>query len=1210
MDSRLLRPKELTCDPNSPDAPKIFKFWLRTVEDFIATLEENAPNESTINKVRILINCLSPDIYPLIEEEKTYDDIIATLQRTYVKKKNNVFARYSLLTRQQSSEESISTYMQALKSLAKDCNFSDVSAECYRDELIRDSFINGLNSPIIRQRLLEIGDLELITAQEIAENLDTAYKQSLAMGNRQTSQPLVAAQETNKHNLEQETAAVTYGSNRENFGKKSCFFCGSTTLHNRARCPARNAECKFCHKIGHFMEVCLSLPSKRQKSKPFSASSAFVTSGNAILSSTVAAAPSSLSMAVAPATINGSVINVLFDSGASENFIDYKIVKNLQLHIHRTSLSEISMASTSLSMKSLGSVKLSVDVLDRHYDGICFEIIDNLCADAILGQNFFKLHKEIIFEPGGKNQSLTINKNREKKLCVSAANIESPYLFEFTSQNIKPIAIRSRSYTKEDSDFINEEIQKLLNADIIESSRSPWRAQVLVVQRENKKKRMVVDYSQTINKFTELDAYPLPKMESIINNISQDKYYSSIDLRSAYYQVPLKEEERHYTAFEAGGKLYQYKRLPFGVTNGVSVFQRIIDEFISRNNLKKTYAYLDDLTVTGSTLQEHDENLKALLDAAKRYNLTINEDKSKFRMTKINMLGYEIEYGTVKPDAQRLQPLIDLTPPKTMQELKRINGMFAYYAKWIPNFSRKAEHLIKAKCIPLSTDALDAFQNLKSELMKASLGSIKDDIPFEVECDASDHTIAAILSQSGRPVAYMSRTLNKNEQNFPAVEKEATAIIEAVRKWTHFLKGRFFHLITDQRSVSYMFDQANRGKIKNSKILMWRIELSQFKYDIRHKPGIQNVAPDAFSRVCFSITSESDTKKLESLHHSLGHPGFARLYNFVRSRNLPFTSEETKEICRSCRTCAELKPRFFKTEPTKLVKATRSWERLSIDFKGPVKGQYPYLLVVIDEYSRYPFVFPCKHMTASTVINCLSTIFTLFGYPEYVHSDRGSSFISHELKEFLLMRKIATSRSTPYHPQGNSQCERANQTIWRTIKLLLHGNNLPEERWTEVLPNALHAIRSLICLSTNQTPHERMFTFQRRAVNGTSLPSWLSSRQPVLLRRFVRTKGEPLCDQVELVDANPSYACIRYNDGRESTVSTSDLAPLPTPSLPSFSPSDLQNLSMGENNYIQQNNEASVGDNDYTTTDEKTIPRRSERISRPPERYGFNVHDM
>jgi len=222
------------------------------------------------------------------------------------------------------------------------------------------------------------------------------------------------------------------------------------------------------------------------------------------------------------------------------------------------------------------------------------------------------------------------------------------------------------------------------------------------------------------------------------------------------------------------------------------------------------------------------------------------------------------------------------------------------------------------------------------------------------------------------------------------------------------------------------------------------------------------------------------------------------------------------------------KPRFFKPAPGTLIKATRPWERLSIDFKGHVRGPKPYLFVAIDEYSRFPFVFACSSMTTKTFAGCLNNVLCLFGFPAYVHSDRGSSFMSSDLKVYFAERGIASSRSTPYHPTGNSQCARTNQTVWKTIKLLLHHRGWSEERWQDVLQEALHAMRSLLCTATNETPHERMFRFQRRATSGTAMPTWLLTEDPVLLRRHVRNKGDPLCDEVLVLEANTWYAYIQH----------------------------------------------------------------------------------
>ena len=165
------------------------------------------------------------------------------------------------------------------------------------------------------------------------------------------------------------------------------------------------------------------------------------------------------------------------------------------------------------------------------------------------------------------------------------------------------------------------------------------------------------------------------------------------------------------------------------------------------------------------------------------------------------------------------------------------------------------------------------------------------------------------------------------------------------------------------------------------------------------------------------------------------------------------------------------------------------FERLNIDFKGPLPStnRNKYFLNVVDEFSRFPFVIPVPDMTSSTVISSLCTLFTTFGMPSMIHSDRGSSLISHELKQFLTSKGISTSRTTPYHPIGNGQVEKMNHTVWRAVTLSLRSKKLPQSRWQEVLPDVLHSIQTLLCTATNCTPHERLFTFQRRSGSGTSL---------------------------------------------------------------------------------------------------------------------------
>ena len=154
--------------------------------------------------------------------------------------------------------------------------------------------------------------------------------------------------------------------------------------------------------------------------------------------------------------------------------------------------------------------------------------------------------------------------------------------------------------------------------------------------------------------------------------------------------------------------------------------------------------------------------------------------------------------------------------------------------------------------------------------------------------------------------------------------------------------------------------------------------------------------------------------------------------------------------------------------------------------------------------------------------------------------------VTRKLKQYLNNRVVATSRSTPRHLTGNAQCERVNQTVWRTVKLVLRNLNSPKPSRETVLPQSLHAIRSLICMTTNATPHENFLNFHRRSMLGRSLPNWLLQPGPVLLRRFVGTKNQPLVDVVKLIEANPNFAIVKFSDGRESTVSVAELAPSPT----------------------------------------------------------------
>ncbi len=189
--------------------------------------------------------------------------------------------------------------------------------------------------------------------------------------------------------------------------------------------------------------------------------------------------------------------------------------------------------------------------------------------------------------------------------------------------------------------------------------------------------------------------------------------------------------------------------------------------------------------------------------------ITYNHDKSIFSTRRLPILGYIIENGQIRPDPDCLRPLLELQAPNDMKSLCRILGFFSHYSQWIQGYSEKICPLTTTSTFPMSQDAQTVFESLKTDIANSVVSAINEDIPFEVETDASDYAIAATLNQNGRPVAFFSRMLHGPEISHASVEKEAKAIIEAVRHWRHYLTGRHFTITTDQLLICLT---TNRGE--------------------------------------------------------------------------------------------------------------------------------------------------------------------------------------------------------------------------------------------------------------------------------------------------------------------------------------------------------------------------------------------------------------
>ncbi|XP_064117671.1 uncharacterized protein LOC135223096 [Macrobrachium nipponense] len=535
-----------------------------------------------------------------------------------------------------------------------------VTAEQYRQELVRDAFINGIASAFIRQRLLENKSLNLEAAHSQARTLDLAQRSAdvytsppiphtaALVPERQAQPSGDQQQQPTKEEAERSSpgdsaVAAAY------LSKRKCYFCGNA-LHSTGRV---------------ILQVCKSKASGRTTAALY----------NPTLLTIAATYPKNLSHAATNITVNGHSLKALIDSCSSGSFIHEEVAQKLSLTIVPVGTAA-SMASKSLNTSSPGFVTADLVHLDQRYPRIQLEVLKDLCCDVILGYDFQKQHQSVTFQYGGNKPSLKIT--GAKPACILAtADIDEPSLFPNLPQQCKPIAVKSRRYSQDDQLFVKDQISHLISEGIIEPSISPWRAQVVAVKDPlvRHKKRLCIDYSQTINQYTELDAYPLPRIEDMVHDLAKYKVFSTFDLKSAYHQISIKESERKYTAFEGAGKLFQFCRIPFGVTNGVvAAFQRAMDKLVEDENLKDTFPYLDNITVGGLTQAEHDGNIQKFLEVVRKRKLTLNEVKSVVSVPTVNVLGYCVGNNVIKPDPDRLHPLQELSPPTNMGSLRRAQG--------------------------------------------------------------------------------------------------------------------------------------------------------------------------------------------------------------------------------------------------------------------------------------------------------------------------------------------------------------------------------------------------------------------------------------------------------------------------------------------------------------------------------------------------------
>ena len=414
----------------------------------------------------------------------------------------------------------------------------------------------------------------------------------------------------------------------------------------------------------------------------------------------------------------------------------------------------------------------------------------------------------------------------------------------------EPHIDRPRKYSIHLQPKIEAELKSMQDLGVIRrvTEHTDWCSSIVYSTKKDGSLRVCLD-PRRLNQAIKRCPHKIPTLEEVNPKFTGAKFFTKLDAKAGYWSVPLDEQSQLLTTFRTPIGRYCFLRLPFGLSISQDIFQQRMDEILE--NLKGCISIADDICVVGSTEEEHDANLLALMESAKKAGLVFNSAKCEIKQDKISFFGNVYTKEGIFPDPKKVNDIKNMPVPQDKEDLQRFLGMVTYMGSFIPNLSQKASplrELVKSDIFEWSEDYHFAFDTLKDAISeKTSIAYYDSDKPIILEVDASLKGLGATLIQEGRPICFASKTLTQTQSNYSNIEREMLAVVHGVERFHTYLFGRWFKVITDHKPLVMICAKPILAAPPRLQRMLLRLQ--GYNFCIEYRSGASMILSDTLSRL-------------------------------------------------------------------------------------------------------------------------------------------------------------------------------------------------------------------------------------------------------------------------------------------------------------------------------------------------------------------------